>query len=72
MDTKQNKEAIYFAVRYFFVKIAQTVGIALFSMFLLCGKDVGNDFGVRLNGLLGCGLCFLAALVFSRFREFRK
>ncbi|MCE3259757.1 MAG: transporter [Bacteroidetes bacterium] len=68
-DTGENKEAIYFAVRYFFVKIAQTIGIALFSMFLLYGKDPGNDFGVRLNGLLGCGLCLLAGLIFTRFKE---
>lgn len=68
-DTGQNKEAIYFAVRYFFVKIAQTFGIALFSMFLIYGKDVGNDFGIRLNGLLGFGLCFTAGLIFLRFRE---
>lgn len=68
-ETGENKEAIYFAVRYFFVKIAQTFGIALFSMFLIYGKDVGDDFGIRLNGLLGFGLCFLAALIFLRFRE---
>jgi GPH family glycoside/pentoside/hexuronide:cation symporter len=68
-DTKENKEAIYFAVRYFFVKIAQTFGIALFSMFLNYGKDVGNDFGIRLNGLLGFFLCLVAALVFTRFKE---
>ncbi|MCW3076164.1 MAG: transporter, partial [Bacteroidetes bacterium] len=68
-ETKQNKEAIYFAVRYFFVKIAQTIGIALFSMFLLYGKDIGNDFGIRLNGLLGCFLCILAGIIFTRFKE---
>ncbi len=68
-ETKENKEAIYFAVRYFFVKIAQTFGIALFAMFLLYGKDVGNDFGIRLNGILGFGLCFLAALIFTKFKE---
>ena len=68
-ETKENKEAIYFAVRYFFVKIAQTFGIALFAMFLLYGKDVGNDFGIRLNGILGFVLCFLAALIFTRFKE---
>lgn len=67
--TGENKEAIYFAVRYFFVKIAQTVGIALFSMLLIYGKDVGNDAGVRMNGLLGFGLCVAAGLVFTRFRE---
>lgn len=68
-ETKENKEAVYFAVRYFFVKIAQTVGIALFSVFLLYGKDKDNDFGIRLNGLLGFGLCVIAAIIFSWFRE---
>jgi GPH family glycoside/pentoside/hexuronide:cation symporter len=71
-DTKENKEAIYFAVRYFFVKIAQTVGIALFSMFLIYGKDVGNDLGIRLNGLLGFFLCMIAALVFTKFKELKE
>lgn len=68
-DTNENKEAIYYAVRYLFVKIAQTFGIALFAMLLIYGKDVGNDFGIRLNGVFGFGLCFLAALIFTRFRE---
>ncbi len=68
-ESGENKEAVFFAVRYFFVKIAQTFGIALFSMFLIYGKDVGDDAGIRMNGLLGCGLCLLAALVFTRFRE---
>lgn len=67
--TGENKEAIYFAVRYFFVKIAQTLGIAFFAMFLIYGKDVGNDLGVRLNGVLGFVLCLLASLAFTRFRD---
>ena len=71
-DTKENKEGIYFAVRYFFVKIAQTFGIALFAMFLIYGKDVGNDFGIRLNGILGFVLCFTAALIFTRFKEEKR
>jgi len=69
LDTGQNKEAIYFAVRYFFVKIAQTFGIALFATFLIYGKDVGNDFGIRLNGILGFVLCITAALIFTKFKE---
>jgi GPH family glycoside/pentoside/hexuronide:cation symporter len=68
-ETGENKEAIFFAVRYFFVKIAMTFGIALFSMLLIFGKDVGNDFGIRLNGLLGFGLCFMASLIFLKFKE---
>ena len=72
LDTGSNKEAIYFAVRYFFVKIAQTLGIALFAMFLVQGKDVGHDFGIRLNGILGFVLCVIAAIIFSRFKEVRN
>jgi GPH family glycoside/pentoside/hexuronide:cation symporter len=68
-DTNENKEAIYFAVRYFFVKIAQTFGIALFAILLNYGKDVGHDLGIRLNGILGFSLCLLAALIFTRFKE---
>ncbi|MBS1638208.1 MAG: MFS transporter [Bacteroidetes bacterium] len=68
-ETGENKEAFYFAVRYFFVKIAQTIGMGLFAMFLIYGKDTGNDFGVRLNGLLGFVLCLVAALIFTKFRE---
>lgn len=68
-ETGQNKEAVYFAVRYFFVKIAQTFGIALFATLLIYGKDVGNDLGIRLNGLLGFLLCCLALLIFTRFQE---
>lgn len=71
IETGTNKEAIYFAVRYFFVKIAQTFGIALFAMFLIYGKDPGNDMGIRLNGVLGFVLCFVAALIFTRFKEKR-
>lgn len=72
LDTNTNKEGIYFAVRYFFVKIAQTVGMALFSIFLLYGKDVGNDYGIRLSGMLGFILCLLAAIIFTRFKELKK
>lgn len=68
-ENGSSKEAIYFAVRYFFVKIAQTFGIALFAMFLIFGKDVGHDLGIRLNGILGCVLCLMAALIFTRFKE---
>ena len=71
LDTGANKEGIYFAVRYFFVKIAQTFGIALFAMLLLYGKDPGDDLGIRLSGILGFTLCFLAAVIFSRFKERR-
>ena len=71
-DTGSDKEAIYFAVRYFFVKMAQTLGIALFAMLLIYGKDINHDLGIRLNGVLGFVLCVTAAIVFSKFKEVRE
>jgi GPH family glycoside/pentoside/hexuronide:cation symporter len=67
--TGENKEGLFFAVKYFSVKLGQTFGIGLFAALTLYGKDPGNDYGLRLNGLFGAGLCVLAILVFSRFKE---
>ncbi|MDR3715047.1 MAG: MFS transporter [Puia sp.] len=69
LETGSNREAMYFAIRYFFVKIAQTFGIALFAMFLVQGKDVGHDTGIRMSGVLGFVLCFTAAIIFLGFKE---
>jgi glycoside/pentoside/hexuronide:cation symporter, GPH family len=65
----ENREGMFFAVKYFFVKIGQTLGIALFAFLTLYGKDPGHDRGLRLNGLWGCVLCILAFTFFTRFRE---
>ena len=65
----ENREGMFFAVKYFFVKIGQTLGIALFAFLTLYGKDPGHDHGLRLNGLWGCVLCILAFTFFTRFRE---
>ena len=70
--TGENKEGIYFAARFFFVKIAQTLGIALSAIFLIYGKDPGHDFGIRLYGVFGFILCFFAAIIFSKFKEVKK
>lgn len=67
--TGENREGLYFAVKYFFVKLGQTFGISLFAFLTLYGKDPGNDLGLRLNGICGFALCIIAMLVFSRFQE---
>ena len=68
-ETGENREGMFFAVKYFFVKLGQTLGIALFAFLTIYGKDPGHDHGLRLNGLCGCVLCILAFGFFSRFRE---
>lgn len=70
-NTGENREGMFFAVKYLFVKLGQTLGIALFAFLTIYGKDPGNDYGLRLNGICGCVLCLLAMLVFSRFKEVR-
>lgn len=67
--TGENREGMFFAVKYLFVKLGQTLGIALFAFLTVYGKDPGNDYGLRLNGICGCVLCLLAIVFFSRFRE---
>jgi GPH family glycoside/pentoside/hexuronide:cation symporter len=69
LKSGENKEGIYFAARFFFVKLAQTLGMGLSAIFLIYGKDPGHDFGVRLYGICGFILCFIAAIIFTRFRE---
>jgi GPH family glycoside/pentoside/hexuronide:cation symporter len=68
-DTGENREGMFFAVKFLFVKLGQTLGIALFAFLTVYGKDPGNDFGLRLNGICGFVLCLAAFIVFTRFRE---
>jgi GPH family glycoside/pentoside/hexuronide:cation symporter len=65
----ENREGMFFAVKYLFVKIGQTLGISLFAFLTIYGKDPGHDQGLRLNGICGFVLCLLALVFFSRFRE---
>lgn len=71
-DTKrtgQNNEGMYFGMRALFQKFGQTMGIMVFAMLTLYGKDPGNDLGLRLSGVVGAVLCLSAALVFTRYKE---
>lgn len=69
VETGENHEGMFFAVKYLFVKLGQTIGIAIFAMLTIYGKDPGNDYGLRLNGVVGFALCLLALVFFTRFRE---
>lgn len=69
--TGENREGMFFAVKYLFVKMGQTLGIALFAFLTVYGKDPGHDNGLRLNGICGFVLCLGALMFFSRFKEER-
>jgi glycoside/pentoside/hexuronide:cation symporter, GPH family len=72
METGENREGMFFAVKYLFVKMGQTLGIALFAFLTVYGKDPGHDRGLRLNGICGFVLCLGALIFFSRFKEERS
>ena len=69
LKTGLAKEGMYFAVRNFFYKLGMTVGIMLFTILTIWGKDPGDDFGIRLNGFVGFAFCVLAGLTFLLFKE---
>lgn len=69
LKTGVPKEGMYFAVRNFFYKLGMTAGIMIFTVLTIWGKDPGNDFGIRLNGLVGFLFCVLAGLTFLLFKE---
>jgi GPH family glycoside/pentoside/hexuronide:cation symporter len=71
-ETGENREGMFFAVKYLFVKMGQTLGIAAFAFLTVYGKDPGNDQGLRLSCVCGFILCFSACVFFSRFREKRN
>jgi GPH family glycoside/pentoside/hexuronide:cation symporter len=68
-ETGENREGMFFAVKFLSIKLGQTLGIALFAFLTVYGKDPGNDYGLRLNGLCGFVLCLIAFGFFMRFRE---
>ncbi len=71
LKTGEAKEGMYFAARTLMQKFGQTFGIFIFAALLTLGKDPGNDFGIRLSGIVGFLLCFSAGVVFTRYQEDR-
>ncbi len=69
LKTGMGKEGMYFAIRNFFYKLGMTAGIMIFTILTLWGKDPGDDFGIRMNGIAGSLFCILAGLTFMLFRE---
>jgi GPH family glycoside/pentoside/hexuronide:cation symporter len=67
--TGDNKEGIYVAVNFFSAKVGQTVGITLFAIMTVYGKDPGHDMGLRFTAVCGAVLCAVAALIFFGFKD---
>ncbi|MDJ0952865.1 MAG: MFS transporter [Acidimicrobiia bacterium] len=69
LRTGQQREGMFFASRTLMQKFGQTFGVVSFAMLTTLGRDVGDDLGVRLSGIIGFALCLAAAVVFARYNE---
>jgi GPH family glycoside/pentoside/hexuronide:cation symporter len=67
--TGEQREGMFFAARTLMQKFGQTTGVVSFAILTTFGRDVGDDLGVRLSGILGFSLCLGAAIVFARYDE---
>lgn len=71
LATGEPKEGMYFAARTLAQKFGQTFGVLLFAALTTFGRDVGDDLGIRLSGVVGFVLCALAGVIFLRYQERR-
>lgn len=69
--TGEQREGMFFAARTLMQKFGQTFGVVSFAVLTSLGRDVGDDLGIRLSGLVGFALCVVAAIVFARYDERR-
>ena len=67
--TGEQREGMYFAVRTFAGKIGQTMGVMIFTIFTVYGKDTGDDLGLRLSAVAGGMVTLLAGFWFFRYKE---
>jgi GPH family glycoside/pentoside/hexuronide:cation symporter len=68
-QTGQQREGMFFAARTLMQKFGQTFGVVSFAMLTTFGRDVGDDLGIRLSGIVGFVLCAAAGAVFARYNE---
>lgn len=65
----EDHAGMYIAANGFFRKLGGTLGVLLFTSFLLLGKDVGNDMGIRMATSFGAVVCVLGFLFLLRYDE---
>ena len=82
-ETKENREATFFAIRSLFIQLGQTLGIVTFTILIGLDPDKGlgkylahvfhnipfEELGIRLSGIFGFALCLIAAIIFAFFNE---
>ena len=65
----EDHAAMYIAANGFFRKVGGTIGMILFTSFLLLGKDPGDDMGLRYGTLFAACMAMLGLMLMSRYDE---
>lgn len=69
LKTGSHREGIYYGARTFMQKIGQMIAMLVFTSLLILGRDVGDDLGVRISGLVAAVFCLGGLYLFSRYDE---
>ena len=65
----EDQSAMYMAVNGMFVKFGAAVATIIFTSFLLLGKDIGDDLGIRVAVFFGAALAAIGVFVISKYDE---
>ncbi len=69
LKTGSHREGIYYGARTFMQKIGQMLAMLIFTSLLVFGRDVGDDLGLRISGLVAAAFCLGGLYLFSRYNE---
>ena len=69
LKTGSHREGIYYGARTFMQKIGQMIAMLVFTSLLVLGRDINNDLGVRLSGMVPAVFCLGGLVLFSFYNE---
>ncbi len=67
MTTGENREGMFFAARTFAFKMGQSISMLLFTAFASISPETGA--GYRIAAITAAVICFIGAIVLSRYNE---
>ncbi len=70
--TGQQMEGMFYAAKTFADMLGQTLGVSIYSVLTILGKDPGNDTGIRMSAVAGAAVSLFAGVIFLFFREIKK
>ncbi len=71
LRTGSYREGMFYAARNFMMKVGQMLAMLVFVSLLTFGRDVGDDLGLRLSGLVGALFCMAGLVIFLFYNEKR-